>query len=195
MAQNEQMTTPEYFLYLDDDFYLRPLKAADLDGRWSGWFNDAEVTRYQSKGFYPNTYESQKQYFDSIAGSRVDVVLAIIDRQSDRHIGNVGLHQIDYIHRTAILGIVIGERASWGRGIGVRSWRAITNYGFDVLNLHKICATVVDGNERSLKCALGVGFEIEGCQVQQIFKNGTYLDLIYLGLLKDRWQKLNSKPS
>lgn len=182
------MKTPDYFFHLDEDFYFRPLRVTDLNGRWPDWFNDPLVTKYQGKGFYPNTYESQKKYYESVADSRTDVVLAIIDRTSERHIGNVGLHQIDYIHRTAVLGIVIGEKDAWGRGIGARSWRAITSYGFKVLNLHKICATFIAGNERSLKCALGAGYEIEGRQTKQIFKDGNYFDLVYVGLLKENWK-------
>lgn len=181
------MKTPEFFFYMDDAFYLRPLRATDLNGGWPAWFNDSEVTRYQAKGFYPNTYEGQKKYYDSLIESRTDVVLAIVDRVSDRHIGNVGLHQIDYVHRTAVLGIVIGERDAWGRGIGARSWHAITSYGFKILNLHKICATFIEGNERSLKCALAAGYEVEGRQSKQIFKDGRYLDLVHLGLLRENW--------
>ncbi len=181
------MTTPEYFHYIDDDFYLRGLRASDLDGRWADWFNDPIVTQYQDKGYQPNTREKQKAYYEKIEASRTDVVLAIIDRKTNAHIGNVGLHQIEPIHRTAVLGIVLGERSAWGRGIGARSWRAITDYGFRVLNLHKICATVIDGNTPSLKCALGAGFEIEGRQVKQIFRNGEYRDLLHVGLLREKW--------
>jgi Acetyltransferases, including N-acetylases of ribosomal proteins len=116
-------------------------------------------------------------------------VLAFIDRKTDLHIGNVGLHAIDGLHRTAVLGIVIGEKSAWGRGIGRKSWRAITDYGFGVLNLHKICATVIEGNEASLKCALSAGYLVDGRQAQQIFKNGKYLDLIHVGLLRQNWKE------
>jgi len=181
------MTDPDYFFHLDDDFYLRPLRASDLDGRWVAWLNDDEVTRHQSRGIYPQTLEAQRRYYESLSGSKTDVVLAIVDRNNDQHIGNVGLHQIDPVHRTAVLGIVIGERSGWGRKIGKRAWAAITRYGFEVLNLHKICATVIEGNEPSLRCALAAGFVVEGRQVRQMYKHGVYLDLIHVGLLRENW--------
>jgi ribosomal-protein-alanine N-acetyltransferase len=182
------MDNPDYFFHLGDEFYFRPLKASDLEGRWPEWFNDPEVTGFQAKGFYPNTLEVQRQYYESLLGSRTDVVLAIVDRKTEQHIGNVGLHNIDLLHRTAVLGIVIGEKAAWGRKIGAGSWAAITGYGFKVLNLHKICATVFDGNERSLKCALAAGFEIEGRQKKQLYKDGRHVDLIHVGLLRENWK-------
>ena len=184
----ELVYTPiDYFFYIDEDIYFRPLIRADLKGRWPQWFNDPEVTHF-TKGFYPNTIELQEAYFNQISGSHTDVILAIVSRSSNEHVGNVGLHQIDYVHRSAILGIVIGEKFAWGKGIGSKSWRAITNYGFSVLNLQKICATVLNGNEASLKCALNSGYKIEGRQERQIYKNGSYHDLIHLGLLREHWK-------
>lgn len=183
------MQTPDYFFYLADDFYLRALRASDLAGRWSEWLNDPMVTKYQGKGIYPNTQDAQRKYYERLIDSRTDVVLAIVERATDTHIGNVGLHQIDPVHRTAVLGIVLGEKSAWGKGIGARSWKAITDYGFKVLNLHKICATVIQGNEASLKCALASGYVVEGRQVQQMYKEGEYRDLIHVGLLKDHWKE------
>lgn len=181
------MPTPDYFYYLADDFYFRQLRESDLDGRWPDWFNDPQVTRFQAKGYEVNTKDKQRAYFDQIAASTSDFVLAIVDRATDLHVGNVGLHRIDPIHRTAVLGIVIGETQAWGRGIGRRSWQAITNYGFEKLGLHKICATVIDGNDASLKCALAAGYVLEGRQAKQIYKSDGYRDLIHVGLLRERW--------
>jgi ribosomal-protein-alanine N-acetyltransferase len=183
------MTVPGYFFYSDQDFYLRALESSDLQGGWPYWFNDPDVTKYSGSGYYPNNLAAQTKYFERLMTSEADVVLAVIDRSGDRHIGNVGLHRIDHLHRTAYLGIVLGDKEAWGRGIGSRCWQAITDYGFSVLNLHKICATILEGNEASLKCALKAGYKVEGRQSRQMYKNGTYLDLVYLGLLRDDWAR------
>ncbi len=183
------MPTPDSVYDLAEDFYLRELRESDLDGRWPDWFNDPVVTKHQAKGYEVNTKAKQREYFNSLAGSKTDRVLAIVDRATDTHIGNVGLHKIDPIHRTAVLGIVIGEKQAWGRGIGRRAWQAITDFGFESLGLHKICATVIDGNDASLKCAMAAGFVLEGRQAKQIYKADGYRDLIHLGLLREHWKK------
>lgn len=172
-----------------DGFYLRGLESTDLAGHWYDWFNDSEITRFQNKGYIPNTLQAQTSYFEALQKSDHDVVFAIIDDVSDSHVGNVGLHGIDRLHRTAMLGIVIGEREYMGRGWGKQAWVAITKYAFEVINLHKVSATVFDGNDRSLKCALAAGYEVEGCQKEQMYKNGKYCDLIWLGITRDRWIK------
>ncbi len=175
-----------------DGFYLRGLRDEDLSGRWFQWFNDPETTRFQNKGYVPNTPHAQRAYFEKIRASREDVVFAIVDEASDRHVGNVGLHAIDWVHRSAVLGIVIGEKEFLGRGWGAQAWAAITRYAFETINLNKVCASVIEGNERSVKCALAAGFEIEGTQKQQIYKNGDYRDLVWLGITRDRWTRLNA---
>lgn len=182
-ADKLDIEKPDYFFYIDEEIYFRELRRTDLNGRWPFWFNDPQITEF-TKGFYPTTRESQEKYFDSINQSETDVVLAIIDRKTNIHIGNIGLHNINFIHRTAQFGIVLGEKGMWGKGIGSKVWKLMVKYGFQILNLHKINATVMDGNEASLKCALKAGFQIEGRQLEQAYKNGKYYDLIHLGILK-----------
>lgn len=131
---------------------------------------------------------SAPQSVDAVLVWKADGILAIVDRATDAHVGNVGLHHIGPLHRTAVLGIVPGERSAWGRKISSRIWRAVTDYSFAVMGPHKICATVIEGNEASLKCALAAGFQIEGRQIQQVYKHGTHRDLIHVGLLAEHWR-------
>jgi RimJ/RimL family protein N-acetyltransferase len=146
---------------------------------------------FTDNGHLPNTGEQQARYLERMTGSEHDVVLAIVEAASHRHIGNVGLHQINWVHRTASLGIVIGEKEYWGKGFGKQAWRLITRYGFETLNLNKICATVLAGHARSLACAQGAGFAIEGTQKQQFYKRGTYHDLLLLGVTLAAWDRVS----
>ena len=177
-----------------DGIYLRAPTEADLEGNWHRWFNDSEVTHFQDKGYAANTREKQRQYFESVKDSDTDVVLAICDAETHKHIGSVGLHRIDWIHRSAILGIVIGEKDSWGKGFGRQAWRMITRHGLETLNLNKIVATTLAGNERSLACALASGYEIEGTQKEQMFKRGEFHDLILVGITRSMWDKNSATP-
>ena len=156
-------------------FHLRELRESDLDGNWYQWFNDSEVTRLQNKKIFPNSRDRQRAYFEQLKKSESDVVLAIVDTASGQHVGNVGLHRIDWVHRSAELGIVIGEKAFWGKGYGRQAWAMITNYGFETLNLHRIYAWVLEGNDSSAKCAEASGFNRVGTVPDAFFKNGKYL--------------------
>lgn len=171
------------------DFYLRALQTTDLEGPWPGWLNDSSVTRLQNKGHFPNNSEKQSKYLEDIQTSRSDVVFALAEKTTDKHLGNVGLHQIDWINRTATVGILIGESDFRGRGWGKIAWHAITRYAFQVLNLEKLNAVIIQGNEASLKCALTNGFVEEGHQRSQFYRHGKRLDALLVGLTREDWYK------
>tara|TARA_X000000950_G_scaffold229307_1_gene277120 strand:- start:23512 stop:24051 length:540 start_codon:yes stop_codon:yes gene_type:complete len=163
-------------------FYFRELQQNDLNGNWYSWFNDQQVTEFQNKKIFPNSYEKQKEYYDYLIDSKMDVVFAIVDESSNLHIGNVGLHKIDWVHRSAELGIVIGEKEFHGRKIGSQAWSMITHYGFKTLNLHRIYALVMEGNITSRKCAEGSGFKLEGTISDYFYKNGEYQNVCYYNI-------------
>ena len=70
--------------------YLRPLTREDLDGNWSKWLNDPEVTRHMFRGAFPESEESNKAFYESVRNSPNDLVLAIVAADGDVHVGNVG---------------------------------------------------------------------------------------------------------
>ncbi|HAH21855.1 MAG TPA: hypothetical protein DCL49_13265 [Candidatus Omnitrophica bacterium] len=172
-----------------EKIYLRAPKTEDLRGCWYRWFNDWEVTKYQNKGIVPNTRQKQREYFHSILKSKNDVLFAIVDKKSDRHIGCVGIHKIDWIHRSAELGIVIGEKKFWGKGCGKEAWNLATWYGFNVLNLHRISAFIFRVNTASKRSALASGFRIEGLLREAFFKNGRYHSVLAMSALEDDFKK------
>ncbi len=168
-----------------DKIYLRELRTTDLAGPWFTWLNDSDVTTFQNKGIIPNSIEKQTKYYESLINNANEVVLAIVEEETGKHIGCVGLHKIDWIHRSAELGIVIGDRDVWGKKFGKQAWQLISDYGFTVLNLHRIFAVIVEGNIASQKSAEAAGFIQDGKLRDYLFKNGKYLNAFY-------YSKLNS---
>lgn len=176
-------------------FYLRELQMSDLEGNWYRWFNDEEITRFQNKHLFPHTIEKQRRYYESLQADETEAVLAIIEDTTDKHIGNVGLHKIDWVHRSAELGIVIGEKEYWGKSIGKQAWRMITEYGFRTLNLHRVGAIIMDGNTSSFRCAEAAGFKVEGRIRQMFYKNGKYIDGFYLNVLASEFPRSANKET
>jgi RimJ/RimL family protein N-acetyltransferase len=168
------------------EIYLRGLQESDLSGNWYTWFNDPVVTRYQDKGFFANTREKQRIYYDHLIKSTSDIILAIILDSNDTHIGNIGLHKIDYLHRHAEIGIIIGEKDYWNKGFATKSICAIVDYAFKTHNLHKLNSLVMKENTGSMKAFENAGFEEEGMIKDYFFKHGAYHDVVL-------WGKINKK--
>ena len=163
---------------------LRPLQRADVEGNWLNWFNDAEVTRHMLRGTMPTTVEAQLGFYESVVvGSDSDLVLAIV-APDGVHVGNIGLHRIDWQHAQAEFGIVVGERDYWGRGIASEATRLLCRHGFERLNLHRIWLGVLADHEAALRLYRRVGFVEEGRQREAVLRDGRRQDIVVMGLLR-----------
>lgn len=167
---------------------LRPLERADLNERYLSWLNDPEVTRYMETGTFPTSSEDLENYYRSLSGSKNDVILAIADKDSGRHIGNVKLGPIHWVHRSATFGILIGEKEFWGKGVGLEATRLTVEYGFYRLNLHRIDLGVFAEHETAVRCYKKAGFKIEGRLRENLFQGGEYKDRLWMGLLRSEYK-------
>lgn len=164
--------------------YLRPLEPADLEGPYLGWLNDPEVTRFMEAGAFPTTLSSLRRYVEDVAQAPANVMLAIIEKTADTHVGNIKLGPIHWIHRRADLGIMIGDRAQWGRGYGREAVGLVLAYGFDRLNLNKITLGVDADNSRAVRLYEALGFKVEGTEREHRFRDGAYRDNVLMAILR-----------
>src|SRR5450631_599216 len=169
---------------------LRPLERQDLNARYLSWLNDPEVTRYMETGTFPTTVRDLEGFYDEVTGSRNQVILAVADKKSGQHIGNVKLGPIHWIHRCATFGIMIGDKKSWGKGVGLEATRLMVEYGFDRLNLRRIDLGVFAEHDAALRCYKEAGFKVEGRLRESLFQDGTYKDRVLMGLLRSEYAAL-----
>lgn len=167
--------------------YFRALEQEDLSGNYFKWFNDKEVCRYNSHGRDPNNMKIMETYLKRAYSDPSLVVFAICFIKDDVHIGNISLQAINYIDRCAEYAIVIGEKEHWGKGVAKEASELILEYGFMTLNLNRIyCGTSVN-NIAMQKVAAYMGMKEEGIRRKALFKNGSYVDILEYGLLRDEY--------
>jgi ribosomal-protein-alanine N-acetyltransferase len=168
--------------------YLRAIELTDASERYLSWLNDEEVTRGLASGVYPSTLEDLKKYIQQITSSKNAVMFAVCDRQNDLHIGNIKLDNFDWVHRTCELGLLLGDRSYWGKGVGTEVMRLTLTYAFSQLNLRKVLLAVYANNPAAIKLYEKVGFKQEGCLRAQIFAKGEYIDKHYMGIFSNELQ-------
>lgn len=180
---------PKSALLIGKQCYLRPLERADLSGNWRYWFSDTEVTRFMFRGVFPISIEESTAFYEQLASEQQnDLVLAVIARDGDVHVGNVGLHRIDWINRSAEFGIVIGERDHQGKGIGTEATRLIVEHGFERLNLHRIWLGVFADHVSAIRMYARIGFREEGRLLEAILRDGKAHDQLIMGLLAEEFR-------
>jgi len=176
----------EYGKYLESErIYLREVRLSDVNENYYKWMNDPEIIRYLESRFYPNSLESIQDFVKSKLGDRESILFAIVLKEDDRHIGNIKIGPVNWFHRLADVGLLIGEKDCWGKGYATEAIKLITEYGFRVLNLHKITASCYGGNSGSAKAFIKAGYFEEGVRKSHFFSEGKYEDLILLGKIVD----------
>jgi len=98
-------------------------------------------------------------------------------------IGQVCLKAIRWINHKAQISMFI-KKDMQSKGFGMKALNAIIDYGFNRLNLYRLEAEVIDGNESSIKMVRKTGFTEEGRLREAKFVNGEFRDLLIFGLLK-----------
>jgi len=167
--------------------YLRNLKRSDLKGDYFNWLNDEEVTRFLESGGSPNTVEKMEEYYRRVTLNPDNVMLAIIDKKSDKHIGNIKLGPINKTTRTAALGIMIGNKDFWGKGYGTVAIKLMVKYAFQQLNLHEVTAGIVAIHQASINAFQKAGFEITGKIKNQFHLDGGCYDYLQLSITRDNY--------
>jgi RimJ/RimL family protein N-acetyltransferase len=162
--------------------YLRPLERADAP-LLQTWINDQDVIR-NLLNFRPMNLQGEEEFLDKVTRDPDLLILGIALRSDDRLIGNVVLHRIQSRDRQAGFGILIGEKAEWSRGYGTEATRLIVRYAFNVLNLNRVWLHVLADNQRGQRAYEKVGFKVEGVLRQAGFREGRYMDMITMGILR-----------
>jgi RimJ/RimL family protein N-acetyltransferase len=168
---------------------LRSMTREDLPRLWE-FNNDLEVEL--AGGGDPPTPQSlarlQAEYDQEVAkGGRDGPAFAI--EADGKLIGQCALFNINPVARTCELGITIGDKEYWGRGYGRESVNLLVEYAFRQNNFHKVWLQVHARNERALSAYRACGFQQEGRLRAHVWSNGSYDDLIQMGLLREEWQQ------
>jgi len=124
-----------------------------------------------------------KWYEDYLSRRGSEVRCAVCLGESGQLVGMVSLTRIDYVHRNAEYNAMVGEPASQNRGIGTAATRAMIRHGFFDLNLHRIYVSIVRENISSIRMCEKAGFREEGTIRDGAYKNGSYHDLVLMGVL------------
>lgn len=167
--------------------YLRALTPEDIDSRYFEWFNDQASDTFTDHALWPNTHARMETFLQRVTRGEHDLVLAIVVRQGDRHIGNIGLHRINWVHRRAEMAILIGEASFRNAGYGCEAGQLIATYAFNKLNLNRIALGVVAGNRAAIRSYERAGFVEEGRFEQHFLRGGRFVDTVRMRLLRSEF--------
>jgi diamine N-acetyltransferase len=106
-------------------------------------------------------------------------------------VGDIQLQMRDRRSRVAGLGVAIYDPEYVGKGYGREAIALFLDWAFRIQNYTRIWLNTWSTNERAMRCYRAVGFVEEGRQRRQIFIDGQYVDVVYMGLLREEWRGLD----
>ena len=160
----------------DNGIYLKILSPDDVGPDYMNWMHDAAVNQYLESRWRTFTIEDLKDFVMRVNQSEEDVLFGIFLSATVKHIGNIKIGRINHLHRFADVGLIIGDKKSWGKGFGTSAVSLATEYAFKELNLNKLIAGIYKGNVGSYKAFERAGYREVGVLKNHRFCQGEYVD-------------------
>ena len=163
---------PPAELISGESIYLRlpDIERDIIHGSWHTWFNDPDITEYLTHGVYPIDRKEQADLIKEEMAKNNSLILCVIQREQNKHIGVISLKNIDLINKTAEIGIVMGPNRSPVAAFEAMS--ILMRHAFDRLNLSLLYAGQHEGLWKWVSALSLIGFRIDGFRRHVGFRNG-----------------------
>lgn len=157
------------------------------------------VLAYQQNPLYLRYYEWTERTPESVqafvqmfldqqaAVPRLKFQLALTLRATGQLIGNCGIRQGQAQAPVADIGYELDPQ-HWGQGYATEAARAIVQFGFTHLALHRVESHCVADNVGSARVLEKVGLRREGCLRENQYYKGRWWDTLLFGLLRPEWE-------
>jgi RimJ/RimL family protein N-acetyltransferase len=160
---------------------LRPVEEADLDTIYS-WRNDPAITKHLAVLATPR--DDVNRWYASLGLERC--AYAVV--RDGALIGYAPIDNIDDLNKKCEVGVIIGEKQYWSRGIGTKVARAATEVAFSELGMHRTLAVASERNIASIRCFTRAGYKEEGRLRHANCRDGKFFDLVLMSALEHEWE-------
>jgi|HubBroStandDraft_5_1064220.scaffolds.fasta_scaffold298492_2 RimJ/RimL family protein N-acetyltransferase len=147
------------------------------------WANDVATARLDF-AYRPVDMMAHRQWWDSLGKDPSKVIFAIRKTIEPSIVGFVQINGINSVHRSAELGIRIGEEKNRGQGYGKEALSLAVDYCWNHLNLNRVQLVVFKHNHRAIGAYKAAGFKKEGLLRKAAFIGGEWVDLVLMASLR-----------
>ncbi len=156
---------------------LRPYEAGDISF-WQKWDIDPEVQRFMPEPKNePVSDEKQLEYLKECESEEDGAYWTIVWKENDQPIGHIAITEISQHHGTGEIGIVIGEKEYWNKGVASEAIKSVVEFA-PSLGLKRLSAEFEEGNIALEKSLIKNGFEKEAVLKSSRVKDGQRINTI-----------------
>ena len=155
------------------------------DPAYYQWLRDINVVRYIGRDelLAGIPFSEVEDYVKQLWANEYCSFLAVHDNESGKFIGTAKVNFITERgrkHGIADMGIMLGDRNFWGKGMSADILRAISIYAFDTLKARKLSAGAYSLNVAVVKAFLRIGYKVDGNLREQLHVDDGYCDHVLL---------------
>lgn len=167
---------------------LRELVRGDL-AAINGWRADRDTVARLGAPFRYIGPEVDEAWFDSYMRNRSNCVRCVVVDAGDPEVplSLATLASINWVHRGCVFHIQVSPEAR-GKGVGSFALEGMLYHAFRDLGLNRVELDVLETNARARHMYEKAGFTVEGVRRQAVFKDGGFVDMVQMGLLRDEWE-------
>lgn len=168
---------------------LRPME--DADQGFITELNADPAVRANVVGWeFPQSLHTQQRWFANHSESTTRRWM--VQDADGQLVGMTGLWDIDWHERNALTGLKLGGPVDVrGRGLGRDVLKTVMAFAFYDVGLHRLYASILTDNIPSIKIFLNhAGFREEGIWRQHVWRHGGYVDLMWVGALREDFDSL-----
>ena len=178
----------EYFQYCKsiqgDLVRLEPFASNDVTPEYIGWLKDSEVTRFSNQRFKKHSLESCRDFLASFEASP-NLILKIVLQDSNRSIGTMTVYTAVQ-HGTLDIGIMVGCRSAWNKGVGFDAWNTLLNWLLNNTSARKVTGGAMRCNLAMLRIMERSGMTLEAIRPLHEMLDGEPQDMVYFGKFSDQ---------
>lgn len=157
---------------------LRSYQKEDIFS-WQRWDLDEDVQQYMpGPENTPMSDEQQLAYLKECETDMEGIYWSIVWKENQQLIGTISLTDINQYHGVAELGIVIGEKKYWGKGVAREAVRLVLDNARSELELRRITVEYEEENKAMGKVLEENGFLRECVCVASRVKNGKPINTV-----------------
>lgn len=172
-------------------YRLRELQKQDIPVI-NKWRNTRELIDCLGAPYRYINIDVEDRWYENYLNNRNNSIRCAIymKEEQDDILGLVSLTNINRINQSADFHIMIGEQNNRQKGIGFFATKEILRHAFKDMNLYRIELTVLESNIRAINLYEKIGFKREGVKRKSVYKNGEFVDMVIMGMLKDEYLEL-----
>jgi len=172
---------------------IRPITIDDKNEIFK-YRRDKETNKYQ--GWIPETIEDVEVFIGKIS-AQINVPetwfqFAIIDKKTQRLVGDLGIHFIDSENKQAEIGCTLNKDFQ-NQGFATESVKKVIDYLFNELHKHRIITSIDPANKKSIRLVERIGFRKEAHFIESLLINGEWFDELIYAMIEKDWAGISKK--